>query len=109
MAGRNRGPRPGPAAEATDHTRLRRQVRALRTGVTATALLGGLACYIFLTQWGVAPLIAGVIGLIFALLGRVALASLAVDVVLRSATRNADGAPPTRGASRGQPPPRKSA
>lgn len=95
MAKRNTAPSPEAGHEATAHVRLRRQVRALRTGVTVTALLGGLACYIFLAQWGVAPLIAGIIGLVFALLGRVALASLAVDFVLRSATRNADRPPPS--------------
>lgn len=82
-------------SEAQERIRRRRQVRALRTGVTITALLGGLACYIFLTQWGVAPILAGVIGLVFALLGRVAIASLLVDFVLRSATRDADRTPPT--------------
>ena len=93
MAKRN-ATRPRATHGTADLAR-RRQVRALRTGVTATALLGGVACYIFLSQWGVTPLIAGIIGLVFALLGRVALASLAVDFVLRSAPRTGNPiAPP---------------
>lgn len=103
MAKRNRTTQqPGAShTEAANRTRLRRQVRALRTGVTATALLGGLACYIFLMQWGMSPLVAGIIGLVFALLGRVALASLAVDLVLHRAPRDANRVPPSRG---GEPP-----
>lgn len=95
MTKRNAATPQGPGhAEAQDRAHLRRQVRALRTGVTFTALLGGVACYIFLTQFGVPSLLAGIIGLVFALLGRVAIASLAVDFVLRSATRDADRIPP---------------
>lgn len=103
MAKRNATPSPGTGqSETQERTQRHRQVRALRTGVTITALLGGLACYIFLTQWGVAPILAGIIGLIFALLGRVAIASLVVDFVLRSATRDADRTPPTTSDSPGR-------
>lgn len=95
MANRNAATPQDPGhSEAQDRAHLRRQVRALRTGVTFTALLGGVACYLFLTQFGVPSLLAGIIGLVFAILGRIAIASLAVDFVLRSATRDPDRIPP---------------
>jgi hypothetical protein len=76
---------PSPAARRPDSAAVtRRQLRGLRTGVSLTALLGGLALFVFLTtQLGLPGLLAGIFGFIFALLGRFAMVSLLRDWLLR--------------------------
>ena len=63
---------------------LQRQLRGLRTGITLTALLGGLALYIFLSQLGLPGVLAAILGFIFALLGRIAMVSLLRDWLLHA-------------------------
>lgn len=80
-------PRP---TDAATNRQMRSRLNTLRMGVTGSAALGGLACYVFLAQMGIAPLLAGGIGLAFALLARVALASLARDWLMSIARRQAN-------------------
>jgi fatty acid desaturase len=68
---------------------------ALRTGVTAFAALAGLACYFILGQVGVSGIPAIVIGLIFALLVRVAALSLLREWLLAAARCRARQTPPS--------------
>ncbi len=74
-----------------------RQVRArlqmVRTGVTTFALLGGVSCYVLLMEFHlVTQPVAFVIGLVFALLVRVAAGSLARDWLrLQLSRRDGDG------------------
>ncbi|HLJ82312.1 MAG TPA: hypothetical protein VKT52_12545 [Ktedonobacterales bacterium] len=63
---------------------LQRQLRGLRTGITLTALLGGLALYIFLSQLGLPGVLAAILGFVFALLGRIAMVSLLRDWLLHA-------------------------
>ena len=79
-------PRPSPTVQ--------RQLRGIRTGITLTALLGGLALYLFLDQRGMPGLLSGILGFLFALAGRFAMFALVRDWLLRTAAR------PTSGASR---------
>jgi hypothetical protein len=51
--------------------------QTVRAGVTSFATLAGLSCYVFLAQWHINALLAGVLGFAFALLVRVAAGSLA--------------------------------
>jgi hypothetical protein len=68
---------------------LQTRIQALRLGATCCAVLGGVACYTLLVHLGLASLLAGIIGLIFALLGRMALLSLAIDWLQAAARRSA--------------------
>ncbi len=69
---------------------------ALRTGVTAFAALAGLACYFLLARIGVTGVLAVVVGLVFALLVRVAALSLLREWLLAAARRRMPPpAPPT--------------
>ncbi len=83
-------PRPDEAQRA-----LRTRLAALRAGTTSFAVLAGLSCFVFLTQWGVGSLLAAGVGLVFALLVRVATTSLAREWLLHAARqRQAQGAAP---------------
>lgn len=81
-----RGPRRPERSSAPDGGReanqrqMRARIQMVRTGVTSFALLGGISCYVLLLQFRlVAQPVALVIGLVFALLVRVAAGSLARD------------------------------
>jgi hypothetical protein len=63
-------------------------LRALRAGITSFAVLGGIACYVLLAEFGVPQVIAGVVGLIFALLTRLAVTTLVRDWLRSAAVRN---------------------
>jgi hypothetical protein len=65
------------------------RMRSLRLGATCCAVLGGVACYVLLVHLGVQGLVAGTVGLVFALLGRMALASLAAEWLVAAARRDA--------------------
>jgi hypothetical protein len=68
-----------------------RMLLALRLGATMFGVLAGIACYILLDQFTAIGMIpAFVLGLIFALLTRVAAASLARDWLTRAASRSAN-------------------
>ncbi|HEX6798847.1 MAG TPA: hypothetical protein VF116_14150 [Ktedonobacterales bacterium] len=91
---------PSPAAPRKDapggrtpQRRAQTTLAALRTGVTAFAVLAGLACYFFLTQVGVTGVLAVVAGLVFALLVRVAAMSLLREWLLAAAHRRASSPP----------------
>lgn len=66
---------------------LQRQLRGMRTGITLTALLGGLALYIYLSHLGMPGVLAGMLGFIFALLGRFTMVSLLRDWLRHNAQR----------------------
>lgn len=83
---------PLPAGEATQRYR-RSRLRALRAGITSFAMLGGLSCFVLLSQAHVSQLIATIAGLLFAVLVRVAVGSLAHDALL-GATRSSPAAAP---------------
>lgn len=72
-------PRPNVRAQA--------RLAALRTGVTMFAVLAGLSCYFFLTQLGLNNVLAVGLGLIFALLVRIAATALLRDWLLAAARR----------------------
>lgn len=97
MPSRSRAPSPAtpPKDARGSQTPARRRAQttfaALRTGVTAFAVLAGLACYFFLAQVGVTGVLAVVAGLVFALLVRVAAMSLLREWLLASVRR---GMPP---------------
>ncbi len=92
-APRPRAPSPGRdsarngSGAAQNQRRLRRAEASLRAGATGLAVLGGLACYLLLLHFGLAPLVAGICGFVFALFGRVAALALARDWLLASARR----------------------
>ena len=65
------------------------RMRSLRLGATCCAVLGGVACYMLLAHLGVQGLVAGIVGLVFALLGRMALVSLAAEWLVAAARRDA--------------------
>ena len=99
-------PRPPPGAGLSPEARqqLRARAQALRLGATCTALLGGVGCYIFLVEHGSSPVLAFVVGLVFAVLGRAALSALAAEWLLtvarrqdasRTGERERNGGPPT--------------
>lgn len=67
--------------------RVEARLRGLRLGATCFALLGGMALYFFLTQRHVAGAVAVGVGLVYAVLVRVAVMSLARDWLLRAAAR----------------------
>lgn len=75
----DRSSEPGGEREA----RLRQargRIQMVRAGVTSFALLGGISCYVLLLQFRlVTQPVALVIGLVFALLVRIAAGSLARD------------------------------
>lgn len=75
-ATRRRSPSPSDANGARPRPVVVR-ARTVRAGVTSFATLAGLSCYVFLAQWHVNALLAGVIGFVFALMVRVAAGSLA--------------------------------
>jgi hypothetical protein len=70
---------------------LRARMQALRLGATCCAALGGVACYALLVNLGLPGLVAGVAGLVFAVLGRMALVSLAAEWLVAAARRSAAG------------------
>ncbi|MGH2485880.1 MAG: hypothetical protein ACRDHE_07710 [Ktedonobacterales bacterium] len=67
--------------------RVESRLRGLRLGATCFALLGGLALYFFLTQKHAAGVVAVGVGLVYAVLVRLAVMSLARDWLLRAAAR----------------------
>lgn len=75
---------PASASQPNGRASLQRQLRGMRVGITLTALLGGLALYLFLGSLGLPGVVAGIIGFVFALLGRVAMVSLLRDWLLRA-------------------------
>ena len=77
----------GAPAPQAPRPRALASLAALRTGVTAFAVLAGLACYFVLAQIGVTGVPAAVAGLVFALLVRVAALSLLRDWLLAAARR----------------------
>ena len=81
-------PAPGALPEETRRL-LRARLQALRLGATCCAALGGVACYALLVNLGLPGLAAGVLGLLFALLGRMALVSLAAEWLVAAARRSA--------------------
>lgn len=105
---RSRAPSPAtprkvaPGGQTPSRRRAQTTLAALRTGVTAFAVLAGLACYFFLAQIGITGLLAVVAGLVFALLVRVAAMSLLREWLLAAARRRASSppeatpSPPTR-------------
>lgn len=77
-------------AASDEHARaLGATMAALRTAATITGAFGGLACYMLLTHAGVAPVVAVIAGLVFALMGRLAMTSLGREWVLHMAARQA--------------------
>ena len=84
---------PGAAGQPARRPRAQASLAALRTGVTAFAVLAGLACYFFLTQFGVTGVIAVAAGLVFALLVRIAAMSLLREWLLAAARRRASSPP----------------
>lgn len=99
-------PRPPPGAGLSPEARrqLRARAQALRLGATCTALLGGVGCYIFLVEHGSSPVLAFVVGLVFAVLGRAALSALAAEWLITVARRQ-DAASRTREGERDGGPP----
>lgn len=89
-------------ARAADPRSLRRSLVALRAGANGAGMLGGLACFVLLAQLGVQQVVAAVIGFGFALLGRVAAASLGREWLLRSARRH-QASPPGGTVARRRP------
>lgn len=83
----SRPPAPASPNDARRSSRTTAAFAALRTGVTAFAALAGLACYFFLAQFGVTGVLAVVVGLVFALLVRVAALSLLREWLLAVARR----------------------
>jgi hypothetical protein len=84
--------RASPAADTTNlspemRRRVEARLRGLRLGATCFALLGGLALYFFLTQRHAAGAVAVGVGLVYAVLVRLAVMSLAKDWLLRAAAR----------------------
>lgn len=73
------------ASQPNGSPSFQRQLRGMRVGITLTALLGGLALYLFLSSLGLPGLVAGILGFIFALLGRFAMVALLRDWLLRAA------------------------
>lgn len=65
--------------------RLQSLATALRAGATSLALIGGIACYLLLVSLSVNTVWAAVLGLVFALLGRVAAVSLGREWLLHTA------------------------
>lgn len=84
------GRRSAPDGEREARVRqMRARVQMVRAGVTSFALLGGISCYVLLLQFRlVAQPVALVIGLVFALLVRVAAGSLARDWLHQQFTRH---------------------
>ncbi len=80
-------PPPGAGLSPEARRQLRARAQALRLGATCTALLGGVGCYIFLVEHGISPVLAFVVGLVFAVLGRAALSALAAEWLLTVARR----------------------
>ena len=76
---------PAGASPPNGRSSLQRQLRGMRVGITLTALLGGLALYVFLSSLGLPGIVAGILGFVFALLGRVAMVSLLRDWLLHAA------------------------
>lgn len=83
---------PGGGRE-TSQRQIRARLQMVRTGVTTFALLGGVSCYVLLLEFRlVTQPVAFVIGLVFALLVRVAAGSLARDWLhLQRSRRDGDG------------------
>lgn len=80
-------PPPQSSAQSQPRRRAPATLAALRTGVTAFAVLAGLACYFLLAQIGITGVPAAVVGLVFALLVRVAALSLLREWLLAAARR----------------------
>lgn len=82
----------GSGADGEREARLRQlrgRAQMVRTGVTSFALLGGISCYVLLLEFHlVSQQVALVIGLVFALLVRVAAGSLARDWLQQQIARH---------------------
>lgn len=77
---------------------MRSRVQMVRAGVTSFALLGGISCYVLLLEFHLVtqPVALG-IGLLFALLVRVAAGSLARDWLQQQRMRQEGDAPGSAG------------
>lgn len=75
-------PQPG----TTDAT-VRRSLVSLSVGALSLAVIGGLACYTFLLNWGAPGVVAALVGFFFALLARIAFVSLGREWLLAQARR----------------------
>lgn len=83
---------------------MRSRVQMVRAGVTSFALLGGISCYVLLLQFRlVSQPVALVIGLVFALLVRVAAGSLAREWLQAQVTRQEGEAPRGTGSNTMRP------
>jgi hypothetical protein len=80
----------GPDGEREARLRqMRARAPMVRAGVTSFALLGGISCYVLLLQFQlVSQPVALVIGLVFALLVRVAAGSLTRDWLQQQIARH---------------------
>ncbi|MBF6590153.1 MAG: hypothetical protein IVW57_06425 [Ktedonobacterales bacterium] len=104
---RPRASAPAPTDRPAER-HLRTSLAALRLGATSAAILGGVGCSLWLAQLGVPTPLAGGIGLLFALIGRAAMASLGYEWLVRSAERHrANPTPPPSPPPRASPPPRR--
>ncbi len=86
------GQRPAQTNDLSPEMRRRvsARLRGLRLGATCFALLGGLAVYYFLTMRHANGALAVGAGLVYAVLVRLAVLSLARDWLLRAAARIQD-------------------
>ena len=85
MRARNAAPPPRVSVPPETSRRLQSLATALRAGATSLALLGGIACYLLLIYLNINAIWAAVIGLVFAVLGRIATVSLGREWLLHSA------------------------
>ncbi|HEU5440807.1 MAG TPA: hypothetical protein VFU88_16095 [Ktedonobacterales bacterium] len=96
MSGPAVPPPPSNANAPRPNARAQARLAALRTGVTAFAVLAGLSCYFFLTQLGLSGWLAVGLGLIFALFVRIAATALLRDWLLAAARRQRERTSPPR-------------
>lgn len=92
------GARTSGGRSGQDGARDARLRQMVRTGVTSFALVGGISCYVLLMQFHlVTQPVAVVIGLVFALLVRIAAGSLARDWLQQQLARRDGEATRTNG------------
>jgi hypothetical protein len=84
--GRERA-RPDDAGRDTARRNPAPSLAAIYVGLASFSVLAGLACYFLLLQLGLPAALAAILGLAFALLTRIATASLAREWLLRAAER----------------------
>lgn len=86
--------RPEPTLhEPERQRRLRTAAATMRLGVTSFSVLAGIACYAVLAEvFRLNAVVAVLLGLVFALLTRVAAAALARDWLARAASETRDTA-----------------